>query len=265
MCIVMVLHRSVPGYPIVVAANRDEYYDRPTEGPQPLGPTPGVWGGRDVRAGGTWLGVNAHGLAIVLTNRRMQEEQENDPQRRSRGLLCLEALQCHSAAEAAALIAAEPPARYNPYNLLMIDQQALLWAAYDDTPTIQPLASGLHVLANRDINDSAAVRLRRARGLLQAAPTLAWAQCLPLLTQVCCDHEAGVADRETLCMHRDHERYGTVSSTILALAPAPAQSVYLYANGHPCTAPYHDMSGLLINGRTPTCSPPSPRWGEEQE
>lgn len=245
MCIVMVLHRSVPGYPIVVAANRDEYYERPTEGPQQLRATPGIWGGRDVRAGGTWLGVNAHGLVIVLTNRRMREEQENDPQRRSRGLLCLEALECRSAAEAAARLAAEPPGRYNPYNLLMIDQQDFLWAAYEDTPTVQRVAPGLHVLSNRNINDVDTVRIRRARGLLQDAPALEWEQVLPILTQVCCDHEPGVQDRETLCMHRDHERYGTVSSTILALAPALSQSVYLYAHGHPCTEPYHDLSALL--------------------
>ncbi len=59
MCILMVIHQGIPGYPIVVAANRDEYYDRPTQGPCQLASTPAVWGGRDARAGGTWLGINA--------------------------------------------------------------------------------------------------------------------------------------------------------------------------------------------------------------
>ena len=108
MCILMVIHKGIPSYPIVVAANRDEYYDRPTQGPHQLAHTPVVWGGRDTRAGGTWLGVNAHGLVIGLTNRRIREEQENDPQRRSRGLLCLEALQCRTATEAADFLASEP-------------------------------------------------------------------------------------------------------------------------------------------------------------
>ena len=101
MCLLMVIHKGVPGYPIIVVANRDEYYDRPTQGPHQLAHTPAIWGGRDTRAGGTWLGVNTHGLAIGLTNRRIREDQENDPQRRSRGLLCLEALHCSTAAEAA--------------------------------------------------------------------------------------------------------------------------------------------------------------------
>jgi len=245
MCILMVIHQGVPAYPIVVAANRDEYYDRPTQGPCRLVQTPAVWGGRDERAGGTWLGVNAHGLVIGLTNRRIREEQENDPQRRSRGLLCLEALQCHTAAEAADFLASEPPERYNPFNLLMIDQCDLLWAAYEGKPAMQRLEAGLHILANGNVNDFETVRIRRARRLLQHAAYPEWRHYFLLLEEVCRDHESGVKDRETICMHRDKERYGTVSSTILALTPGIAGSVYRYAAGHPCTTLYQDHSSLL--------------------
>jgi uncharacterized protein with NRDE domain len=247
MCILMVIHKGVPGYPIVVAANRDEYYDRPTQGPHQLAYTPAVWGGRDTRAGGTWLGVNAHGLVIGLTNRRVREDQENDPQRRSRGLLCLEALQCRTAAEAADFLASEPPERYNPFNLLMLDQYELLWAAYEGKSHMHRLEPGLHILANGNINDFETVRIRRARRLLQHATYTEWRRCLPLLEQVCRDHECGVKDRETICMHRDHERYGTVSSTLLALTPEVAGSVYRYAAGHPCTILYEEHSSLLTS------------------
>jgi len=194
----MVIHQGIPGYPIVVAANRDEYYDRPTQGPCQLASTPAVWGGRDARAGGTWLGINAHGLVIGLTNRRIREDQENDPQRRSRGLLCLEALQYQTAAEAADFLASEPPERYNPFNLLMIDQRDLLWAAYEDKPSMQRLESGLHILANGNVNDFETVRIRRARRLLQHAAYTEWQRCLPLLEEVCRDHESGVKERETM-------------------------------------------------------------------
>jgi hypothetical protein len=83
--------------------------------------------------------------------------------------------------------------------------------------SIHRLEPGLHILANGNINDFETVRIRRARRLLQYAPYTEWQRCLSLLQQVCRDHESGVKDRETICMHRDHERYGTVSSTILAL------------------------------------------------
>ena len=245
MCILMVIHQGVPGYPIVVAANRDEFYDRPTQEPCQLAHSPVVWGGRDKRAGGTWLGVNTYGLVIGLTNRRIREDQENDPQRRSRGLLCLEALQCHTAAEAVDFLASEPPERYNPFNLLLMDQRDLLWAAYEGKPVMQRLASGLHILANGNVNDFETVRLRRARRLLQHAVYPEWRHYVSLLEDVCRDHESGVKDRETICMHRDHECYGTVSSTILALTPELTGSVYRYAAGHPCTTLYQDYSSLL--------------------
>jgi len=243
----MAIHKGIPGYPIVVAANRDEYSDRPTQGPHQLAHTPVVWGGRDTRAGGTWLGVNAYGLVIGLTNRRIREDQENDPQRRSRGLLCLEALQCRTATEAADFLAREPAERYNPFNLLMLDQHEILWAAYEGKSHLQRLESGLHILTNGNINDFETVRIRRARRLLQHATYTEWRRCLPLLEQVCRDHESGVKDRETICMHRDYERYGTVSSTILALTSAVAGSVYRYAAGHPCTILYEDYSYLLTS------------------
>lgn len=242
----MVIHKGIPGYPIVVAANRDEYYDRPTQGPHQLAHAPVVWGGQDMHAGGTWLGVNAYGLVIGLTNRRIREDQEHDPQRRSRGLLCLEALRCSTAAEAAEFLTNEAPERYNPFNLLMIDHRDLLWAAYEGKASIYRLEPGLHILANGNINDFETVRIRRARRLLQYAPYTEWRRCLPLLKQVCRDHESGVQDRETICMHRDHERYGTVSSTILALTPEIAGSVYHYAAGQPCIVPYKDYSSLLM-------------------
>lgn len=248
MCILMVIYRGIPEYPIVVAANRDEYYDRPTQRPHQLAHAPAIWGGRDERAGGTWLGVNAYGLVIGLTNRRMREGQDNDPQRRSRGLLCLEALQCATAAEAAAFLVQEPPERYNPFNLLIMDQHDLFWAAYENKPRLRRLEPGLHILANGNLNDFETVRLRRARRLLQQAEYTEWQRCLQLLELVCRDHESGVQDRETICMHRDHERYGTVSSTILALTPAWCGSVYRYAAGHPCTTLYEDCSSLLVSG-----------------
>jgi len=129
--------------------------------------------------------------------------------------------------------------------LLMMDHHDLLWAAYEGTATLHRLEPGLHILATGNINDFETVRIRRARRLLQHAPHTAWPRCLPLLQQVCRDHENGVQDRETICMHRDHERYGTVSSTILALTPALADSVYHYAAGQPCMVPYKDYSSLV--------------------
>jgi hypothetical protein len=68
-----------------------------------------------------------------------------------------------------------------------------------------------------------------------------------LLERVCRDHEEGVRDRETICMHRPHDNYGTVSSTILALTPDLQGSVYRYADGPPCVTPYKEYSLLFTS------------------
>jgi hypothetical protein len=140
----------------------------------------------------------------------------------------------------------EPPERYNPFNLLLMDQHEILWIAYEGKPHVHRLEPGLHILANGNINAVETVRICRARRLLQPATSIEWRHCLPILEMVCRDHESGVQERDTICMHRDHERYGTVSSTILALAPEITGSLYRYAAGHPCTTPYGDYSSLFV-------------------
>lgn len=74
---------------LLVAANRDEAYERPAAPPAEI--EPGVVAGLDLRAGGTWLGSNRHGLFAAVTNRR---EPASTPDAFSRGLLLRETLRC---------------------------------------------------------------------------------------------------------------------------------------------------------------------------
>ena len=71
MCLLAVLYRLVPESPILVAANREEYYDRASQPPSIQSGKPRVLCGMDQRAGGTWLGVNQHGMFVGLCNRRL--------------------------------------------------------------------------------------------------------------------------------------------------------------------------------------------------
>jgi uncharacterized protein with NRDE domain len=236
----MIVYQLIQGVPILLAANRDEYVDRPTEGPCLLTQTPQTWGGRDKRSGGTWLGINANGVLIGLTNRRVNADLAHDPSRPSRGLLCLAALQCNSPTEVITLLTDEPLHRYNSFNLLIADQQEAVWIAYDGSPKIHRLEPGIHILANGDLNDLETVRIRRARRLLQRNVDIQLHTLLSHLEQVCMDHESGVDARQTICLHRPTENYGTVSSTIIALTPDFCDSVYRYAEGPPCSTPYKD-------------------------
>src|SRR5690242_13718677 len=82
MCTIAFLVEVIPGAPIVVAANRDELYERPTRSPERLGP--GLVGGVDVLSGGTWLAVHSAGRFAAVTNQRALATPP--PGVRSRGL-----------------------------------------------------------------------------------------------------------------------------------------------------------------------------------
>jgi uncharacterized protein with NRDE domain len=89
MCVLALWLGLDPKTPLVAAANRDESYDRPSSPPAEI--EPGIVAGKDLLGGGTWLGVNRHGLFVAVTNRK---SPERTPDSLSRGLLALEALRC---------------------------------------------------------------------------------------------------------------------------------------------------------------------------
>src|SRR5919106_1197476 len=110
MCTLGLYFRVFPGYPIVTAANRDEVVTRPSAPPTQLWSAPRIWAGQDLLAGGTWFGINEHGVVAGILNR--QASYPPDPRRRSRGLLCFNALKYPSAQAAAQFAAAQPASHY---------------------------------------------------------------------------------------------------------------------------------------------------------
>ena len=74
MCTLIALHRCVPGLPLVIAANRDEFFERPASGPALRDTATGpIIAPVDRRAGGTWLGLNPAGVFAAVTNRPCPE------------------------------------------------------------------------------------------------------------------------------------------------------------------------------------------------
>jgi len=84
MCLIAIAIHASPRYPIVIAANRDEFYDRPTRPLHIWDDDPNIAGGRDLRAGGTWLAVTRNGRFAAVTNIR---GNDGPPNARSRGAL----------------------------------------------------------------------------------------------------------------------------------------------------------------------------------
>ena len=243
MCTLAVSFGAFSRYPLVVAANRDEYYDRPSEPPRVLSADPVIFGPRDARAGGTWTGVNEHGVFAALTN--ISGVSPRDDARRSRGHLVIEVLRQRSAHHAArALSGAAAPGAFNPFQAVICDGAVLFLVRYLDAPEIVRLEAGLHVFSNWDeIPDVAGwkdtVIRRRIEALDRGARI---GQIAPILINCLADHSGGEWHRQ-LCVHTDG--YGTVSSTVYAADHERETAVFLAADGHPCEAAFKDHSGAM--------------------
>ncbi|MBK6529275.1 MAG: NRDE family protein [Deltaproteobacteria bacterium] len=149
MCTIIALRGVHPGYPLIVAANRDEFTSRRATGPVVLSESPRVAGGLDRQGRGTWLGVTGRGFFVGITNQRTWRMP--DSTRRSRGALVLDALRLGSVDGVEAHLKALAPRSFNPFNLLFGDAASLAVAyVRDDAPevTVERLPAGMHVLTN---------------------------------------------------------------------------------------------------------------------
>ena len=97
MCLIVFAHHAHPKYPFILLANRDEYYERPTLEMGFWEEEPDLIGGRDLRAGGTWLAMNRSGAFAAVTNVRASILQ---PNAKSRGHLPIDFLKSSQTSEA---------------------------------------------------------------------------------------------------------------------------------------------------------------------
>jgi uncharacterized protein with NRDE domain len=192
---------------------------------------------RDVRAGGTWFGLNEHGLFAALTNRRCASP---DPDRRSRGLIVSDALTAACARDAAEMIESLNADAYNPFNLLVADRDTAHVFSYEGKPERIDLEPGPHVIGNVHPLDRTTRKVARLRDEVAAATTRPAAEIPARLIDVCRSH-AGADPLEQTCVHAGE--YGTRSSTWLRLGDEDAE--FHYADGSPCGRAYEDCTPLL--------------------
>ncbi len=248
MCLLALFFRAVEDAAVVVAANREEFYARGGEPPQILGGACPAVAGIDLVAGGTWLGVNARGVLVAVTNR---PKSELPAQLRSRGLLIRELLSCPTARVAGdSAIAELEQNRYAGCNILCADSDSALVIHAGDWLRVRPLPPGLHVLTSHDVNDTSDRRLGHALWWLSQRNYTNAEQCVTAFKELC--GQTGNGD-PPICLRG--EKGGTVSSSIVALRSSLARSIYLHAQGAPDRTPYDDYSHLL---RQLSSAPPSP-------
>jgi uncharacterized protein with NRDE domain len=127
MCLILVAWRVHPDYPLVVAANRDEFFNRPTAPSAFWKDAPQVLAGRDLEAGGTWMGITRGGRFAALTNYRDPAQMRKDAP--SRGRLVADYLTGDDTPQAYLKRIGDYGGRCNGYNLLVGDGENLWWAS----------------------------------------------------------------------------------------------------------------------------------------
>jgi uncharacterized protein with NRDE domain len=145
MCLILVAWRAHPRYPCVVVANRDEFFGRPTAEADWWADEPSILGGRDLQAGGTWLGVSRSGRFAALTNFRDPARHRVDAP--SRGGLVTGFLRSIAATLAGLADIATRGVHCNPFNVLCSDGREL--GVYESTTgTTRLLGPGVYALSN---------------------------------------------------------------------------------------------------------------------
>jgi len=145
MCLILVAHRAHPAYRLVVAANRDEWFRRPTAAAAFWSDAPQVFAGRDLEQNGTWLGVTTGGRFAAITNFR--DPGSHLPDAPSRGRLVAEYLRT-DVGPADYLAQLRPEAStYNGFSLLVGDGAALYYLSNREGE-IRELGPGVYGLSN---------------------------------------------------------------------------------------------------------------------
>ena len=145
MCLILFAYRVVPGAPLIVAANRDEYFARPAAPAAPWADHPGIVAGRDLSAGGTWLGVSTSGRFAALTNFRNPATHRHDAP--SRGELVKAFLTGRMSAASYVHGLAREGRPYNGFCLLVGDGAHLFYYSNRAEAPLE-VEPGIHGLSN---------------------------------------------------------------------------------------------------------------------
>lgn len=148
MCLVAISWQNHPEYPLIISANRDEFFERPTAAIHQW--ESGFFGGKDLRSGGTWLGFHPNGRWSLLTNYR-DFNQIRKPEI-SRGKLVQNFVEGKSNPEDYLLGIQSEMHRYDGFNLLVSDGSKLFYLSNFGEKIIE-ISPGIHGLSNGLMND----------------------------------------------------------------------------------------------------------------
>ena len=227
MCLIVFAWKLIPGVPLLAAGNRDEFYERPAATAGWWDDHPHIYAGRDLRGGGTWLGVTKSGRFAAITN--IRAPAENRPDAPSRGDLVADFLRSETSPQDYVDTVRERAGRYNGFNLLVGDRETLIWysnGAVDDARNGKPLEPGLYGLSNGTL-DAPWPKVVRSKAqfaslLCQGAPEDAYFEMLsdPTRARDCRLPKTGIDiewERILSAIRIDSPHYGTRVSTLVRM------------------------------------------------
>jgi uncharacterized protein with NRDE domain len=152
MCLILFAWQAHPRYPLIVAANRDEFHSRPAAAAHWWADAGGVLAGRDLQAGGTWMGVSRGGRFAAITNYREPQTLE-PPFERSRGHLVRDYLISDDSAAKYAWHLRDAGNAYQGFSLLLGDGRELVCVSNRTEEPVR-IVPGVHALSNHLLDTS---------------------------------------------------------------------------------------------------------------
>ena len=228
MCLVLLGYRKHPAAEVLLAGNRDEFYERPATPPVVWSGSPGsprILAGKDLLGGGTWMGRNQEHLLVALTNVTPGVAPKRGG-RRSRGLLVLGLLQQPSVAEAARWLRqiseSDSFGEYGHFNLLFGQRNEFYaFSSHIDAQgfsCLQRLEPGWYALGNTHLNDEHCPRVRRGLAFLRSQEEESCGEFLIRNTQrFLCDARPASTQNPLESIFIRGADYGTVSQTVITV------------------------------------------------
>lgn len=240
MSLLALVYQLVPDSPILVAANREESYDRVCPIPTIQSGKPRVLASFDPKTKGTYLGVNQKGMLASAIPRRKFGSSVGT---KSRAALCREMLKCSSARVAVDLAMEQLQSdQYDGVNLVVADADSG-WVIHSSIEhEVVELKPGLNIIGHYNLDDPRDARVSLARRLLTLQTLDSPVKFLALASKV---FARGPSDPGRPSMVIREKGAGTVSSTLISLGKKPRDAIYQYAGGSPDQVKYEDYSPFL--------------------
>ena len=218
MCTLLILYRPKNKWPLIIAGNRDEMKDRPWLPPgKHWSKCNEIIAGKDLTAGGSWLGINTNGLVATILNRT--NSLGPDIEKNSRGKIIIDILKNKTLDEALNYIKLLDITKWKPFNLFLANNKKAYWVKSSDkvTLSINIIPEGKHFLDSHDINSTQSERYlynnNKFKVLNDPNPdSLEWKEWINLLAE-----KSYPKDKPFAAMNIINKNYGTLSSAIIAL------------------------------------------------